>query len=107
MAKVYGVHEIELRPGVDPKEFEQFAKAAIIELADEPDWHYHPAIGDHGQRNGKYRFLAEARLLSLMRSTMAAQAVPSHGRAIVRDPAAALHWLSSLRGRMPPFCPPA
>ena len=57
MAKLYGLHEIELRPGVSPEEFEKVA--AETNFADLEGWTTHLLKGERGERNGKYLVLVE------------------------------------------------
>ena len=58
MAKVYGIHEIELRPGADPAAFEQlFAEGAG--LPGPEGWKAFLLKGERGARKGKYTMLVE------------------------------------------------
>jgi hypothetical protein len=57
MAKVYGLHEIELRPGADPAEFEQLVAAPEVEQFE--GWTAHLLKGERGERTGKYMLLIE------------------------------------------------
>lgn len=61
MARMYGVHEIELRPGVDPKQFEQFCREKFLPVANSivEDVHTMLLVGNRGERNGKYLILME------------------------------------------------
>ena len=59
MAKIFGLHEIELRPGVDP---EQYARYLVEEFATMPTmdgWYVHVLRGDRGVRDGKFAVLFE------------------------------------------------
>jgi hypothetical protein len=59
MAKVFGLHEIELPPGVEPEEYERFfaeETASMLELA---GWKTRLLKGDRGARTGKYLVLFE------------------------------------------------
>ena len=59
MPKVFGLHEIELQPGVKPDEFERvFAKEIAPSLA-LPGWKIQLLKGDRGAQAGKYRVLLE------------------------------------------------
>lgn len=58
MAKVYGLHEIELLPGVDPGEFERLAAEMTKALTYE-GWTYHLVKGERGERAGKYMIVME------------------------------------------------
>jgi hypothetical protein len=58
MAKVYGLHEIELRPGADPAELEQLMASAAGEPSP-PGWTAYLLKGERGERKGKYLVLIE------------------------------------------------
>ena len=58
MTKLYCLHEIELRPGVSPAEFEKVA-AEAKESANYEGWTAHLLKGERGERNGKYLVLYE------------------------------------------------
>ena len=63
MAKVYGIHEIELRPGADPAAFEQlFADGA--NLPGPEGWTFSLLKGERGERKGKYLMLVEIESLA-------------------------------------------
>ena len=58
MAKVLGVHEIELGADKDPAEFERLASAVLAEAA--PDGlNVRVFKADRGPRNGRYMILIE------------------------------------------------
>ncbi len=64
MAKVYGIHEIELHPGADPAAFEQlFAAGAELDAAYE-GWTPYLLKGERGERKGKYMMLVEIESLA-------------------------------------------
>ena len=64
MAKVYGIHEIELRPGADPAAFEQlFADGANLDASYE-GWTPYLLKGERGERKGKYIMLVEIESLA-------------------------------------------
>lgn len=58
MAKVLGVHEIELGAGKDPGEFERLALAVVAEAAPE-GLNVRLFRADRGPRNGRYMMLIE------------------------------------------------
>jgi hypothetical protein len=59
MAKVYGIHEIELHPGVDEESFIKICKE-IAEIEEkETGWKHSLLKGDRGQRAGKYAVMIE------------------------------------------------
>ena len=66
MAKLYCLHEIELRPGVSPAEFEKVA-AEVNESANYEGWTAHLLKGERGERNGKYLFLYEIESIARVR----------------------------------------
>jgi hypothetical protein len=59
MAKVFGLHEIELSPGVTNEEYERFVREKVTSLANFPGWNWYLLKGDRGQRDGKYLLLLE------------------------------------------------
>lgn len=64
MAKVYGIHEIELRPGADPAAFEQlFADGAELDASFE-GWTPYLLKGERGERKGKYLVMIEIESLA-------------------------------------------
>ena len=58
MAKVLGVHEIELGADKDPAEFERLASAVLAEAAPE-GLNFRVFKADRGPRNGRYMILIE------------------------------------------------
>ena len=58
MAKVFGLHEIELRPGADPAAFEQLV-AGAADLPQFEGWTPYLLKGERGERIGKYMLLIE------------------------------------------------
>jgi hypothetical protein len=63
MAKVYGLHEIELRPGADPAAFEQLV-AGAADLEGLEGWTSYLLKGERGERKGKYMLLFEIESLA-------------------------------------------
>jgi hypothetical protein len=59
MPKVFGLHEIELKPGVEPDEYERFFAEEIVPTLELPGWRIHLLKGDRGVRTGKYLVLFE------------------------------------------------
>jgi len=59
MGKVYGVHEIELHPGVSEESFVQFFNQELAKAYTEIGWKLMLLKGDRGQRVGKYAVLFE------------------------------------------------
>jgi hypothetical protein len=60
MAKVLGMHAIELKPGCDENEFEQFMARDVIPIYQKvPGQTVHLLKGDRGDRAGKYLVLIE------------------------------------------------
>ena len=59
MGKVYGVHEIELHPGVSEESFVQFFNQELAKAYTEIGWKLMLLKGDRGQRLGKYAVLFE------------------------------------------------
>ena len=59
MAKVFGITEIELRPGVTEEEFERFFSEEIAHLSLFQGWSAYLAKADRGARAGKYAVIFE------------------------------------------------
>ena len=59
MARVLSLHEIELRPGVDPAEFEQVFAAEVASFRTLPGFKASLLKGDRGARAGKIHLLLE------------------------------------------------
>jgi hypothetical protein len=58
MSRVVGLHEIELRPGADPAEFERVA-AEVVSLPMFEGWTTRLLKGERGVRAGKYLLIFE------------------------------------------------
>ena len=63
MPKVFGMHEIELQPGVEPEDYEQFFAEELAPTLKLPGWKTHLLRGDRGARSGKYLVLHEIETL--------------------------------------------
>ena len=59
MAKLFGVHQVELKPGVTAEEFEKFVKEEWSSFDFRPGWNLHHLKGIRGERDGQYLILAE------------------------------------------------
>ena len=60
MGKVLGMHKVELKPGVDEREFEDFICNEVIPVYNRvPGQAVHLLKGDDGERDGKYMVLIE------------------------------------------------
>ncbi len=59
MGKVYGLHRVELRPGVDAEAFEQFAQQNLQQMPPVPGWRVALLKGERGESVGTYLFLME------------------------------------------------
>lgn len=60
MAKVLGMHTLELKPGCDANEFEQFVIEEVVPVYRKvPGQTVHLLKGDRGERAGKYLLLIE------------------------------------------------
>jgi hypothetical protein len=59
MPTVYGLHEIELQPGVEPEEYERFFAEEIAPSPMVPGLKVHLLKGDRGVRAGKFLVLLE------------------------------------------------
>lgn len=63
MAKVYGIHEIELHPGADPTAFEQLFVEGTG-LPGPEGWKSILLKGERGARKGKYMMMVEIESLA-------------------------------------------
>src|SRR5690349_19526911 len=59
MAKVFSLHEVELRPGVDPAELERVFAAEVAPSLPLPGFKARLLKGDRGVRAGKIHLLYE------------------------------------------------
>ncbi len=60
MSKVMGMHQVELKPGVNEMEFEDFICNEVIPIYSRvPGQTVHLLKGDRGERDGKYLVLIE------------------------------------------------
>ncbi len=59
MAKVFGIHEVELRPGVTAEQFEQFIADTASQWPQFEGFTTYVAKGDRGAHVGKYIFVFE------------------------------------------------
>jgi hypothetical protein len=59
MARLFGMHEIELHSGVKPEDFEQFVIEELNRIEPLPGVVGHVLKGDRGDREGKYLFMLE------------------------------------------------
>jgi hypothetical protein len=59
MSTVYGLHEIELQPGVEPEEYERFFVEELAPSPMVPGLKVHLLKGDRGVRGGKYLVFLE------------------------------------------------
>lgn len=59
MTRVFGMHEIELNPGVKGEDFESFFFNEVVKAPLYPGWKAQLLKGDRGERKGKYVMLIE------------------------------------------------
>jgi hypothetical protein len=59
MPKVFGLHEIELRAGVTPEEYERFFTKELAPLPELQGWKSYLLKADRGERAGKFLLLFE------------------------------------------------
>jgi hypothetical protein len=59
MAKLFGMHEIELHSGVKPEDFERFVVEEVNRSQPLPGVVGHMLKGDRGDREGKYLLMLE------------------------------------------------
>ena len=59
MARVIGMHEVQLPAGVTPEEYEQQFGNELATLPDHPGWKTYLLKGDRGDRAGQYLLLFE------------------------------------------------
>ena len=59
MAKVFGIHKVTLKPGVNGDDFEAFFRTSGSYVPISDDWKVYLVKGDRGDREGKYLLLFE------------------------------------------------
>ena len=59
MAKLYGMHQLELRPEVSPAAFERFVADELSQLLTREGQRMYVLKGDRGERTGGYLFVFE------------------------------------------------
>jgi len=63
MAKVFGIHQLELKPDANVAEFEQFVRDELNAVPGIPGWQGSIAKGDRGESVGKYVLIVEVESL--------------------------------------------
>jgi hypothetical protein len=59
MGRLFGIHELELRNGVSPDEFERFAREDLSRVRPREGQTIYVIKGDRGERQGKYALVFE------------------------------------------------
>jgi hypothetical protein len=59
MTRVFGLHEIELNPGVKEEDFENFFRDEVANAPFYPGWRAQLLKGERGARKGKYLMLMD------------------------------------------------
>jgi hypothetical protein len=59
MGKIYGLHTLELRPGVAAEDFERFVADSLEKLPSLPGWRIALLKGERGDQVGQYLSLVE------------------------------------------------
>jgi hypothetical protein len=59
MTRVFGMHEIELNPGVNEEDFENFFLNEVAKAPAYPGWSVRLLKGERGVRQGKYLVLVD------------------------------------------------
>ena len=59
MGKIYGLHPLQLNPGVTGEDFERFAASNIKQWPSLPGWRFALLRGDRGDEVGQYLALVE------------------------------------------------
>jgi len=59
MAKAFGIHPIEMHPGVKGEDFERFFREQAASAPMFPGWSWRLLKGDKGERAGQYMVLFE------------------------------------------------
>jgi hypothetical protein len=59
MAKVFGIHQLELKPDANAAEFERFVRDEYRAVPNLRGWQLSIAKGDRGENVGKYLFIGE------------------------------------------------
>lgn len=65
MAKVYGIHDIVLHPGVNEEDFVRFFHQELKRPYEGSGWNLILLKGDRGQRKGKYAVMFEIESLEM------------------------------------------
>ena len=78
MAKIFGVHELELLPDADAAAFERFMLKELPKPF--PGWTLHLGKGDRGSRNGKYAVIFELDTTSRDRYTPSENQLNDEGK---------------------------
>ena len=104
MAKVFGVHQFELKPGVRPEDFEQALRAEIAKARDLPGLKASLGKGDYGDQVGNYLLLWEGESVERRDAILPAPGQPSEERRRFVEATATL-WqtLDKMATRQAPF----
>ena len=86
MARIYGLHALELRPGVRGEDFERFVARNSEQWPKLPGWRIALARGDRGEHVGQYLVVIE------VENTEARDRVSPHGG--FEDTAEGREWLA-------------
>ena len=65
MAKVFGIHHLELKPGADAAEFERIVRDELNTLSRLPGWQFSIVKGERGENVGKYVLIFEIESLEV------------------------------------------
>lgn len=65
-ARVLGIHNVALRPGIAPDAFERFIIDNVHRVADYPGWKFHFLRGDGGNRRDQYAVMLEIESLACL-----------------------------------------
>jgi hypothetical protein len=77
MPKVFRVHEIELRPEVDPSDYERYFAQEVASGLSLPGWTMRLLKADRGPRSGKCLVLLEMEIVEARDRYFSAEGEPS------------------------------
>jgi hypothetical protein len=94
MPKVLGMHEIELRPGITPAEYEQFFTKELAPLPEFQGWKSYLLKADRGRRAGRFLQLFEIESVQARDRYFPRPGVESEevGQYLEQNPEAAAAW---------------
>jgi len=104
MAKIYGVNQYALKPGIKPEDFEQAIRLELAKAPDLPGWKAFLGKGERGEQMGNYLFTWEIESVERRDAILPAPGQPSEERRRFVEATATL-WqtLDKMATRQAPF----